>query len=106
MINTHLARAALIGPCQYFRITAPSTGTLEVLLTFDSSTQGLQGVDISARDLPAVGGIDPYWAEFGNSTQTRLTLSVTAGQTYQIALWYTYEKLQYELRTSMKLPPA
>ncbi len=93
-----------VWPCQYFRITAPSTGTLVILLTFDSSTQGQQGVDISAGDLGPDGG--EHWAEFGSATQTRLTLPVTAGRTYQIALWYTYEKLHYELRTSLKPPPA
>jgi hypothetical protein len=105
-INPPLCVGEPAWPCQYFRITAPSTGYLEISLIFDSSTQGKQGVDISARDLLAGGGIDPYWAEFGNSTQTRLMLPMTAGRTYQITLWYTYEKLQYELRASLKPPPA
>jgi hypothetical protein len=85
-------------PCQHFRFTPASDGTVTVLLTYIPDTQppgwgGLpQGVDIS------IGGA---WAEYGDRTTTRLRTAVTGGREYPITLWYTYRGLSYELQTSL-----
>ncbi len=89
-------------PCQYFRFTAPSDGRVTVELRYRPETQppgrfGPQGVDISV--------VDPLgrevWADFGTPTVTRASLDVKERVIYQITLWYTYERLEYELQTTL-----
>ena len=70
-------------PCQHFRFTPASDGTVTVVLTYIPDTQppgrgGPQGVDIS------IGGA---WAEYGDRTTTRLTTAVLGGREYPITLW-------------------
>jgi len=58
---------------------------------------GLQGVDISVGD---ASGFE-VWANFGGPDVTRASLDVKKGVIYQITLWYTYERLEYELQTTL-----
>ena len=85
-------------PCQHYRFTPASDGTVTVVLSYIPDTQppgrgGLpQGVDIS---------ISGAWAEYGDKTTTRLTTAMSGGREYPLTLWYTYRGLSYELRTSL-----
>lgn len=90
-------------PCLYFRIVPPSTGTLEVALSYVWGTQGDQGIDLSIRE---VGTFRDVWAQSFDSTGPRLravlTTAVAEGKTYDITLWYTFPNLEYELRTALR----
>ena len=90
-------------PCVYFRLVAPSAGTLEVVLTYKTGTQGSQAVDVTVRK---VGTSRYVWAQAnarsGVEWHTDLTAPVTAGVSYDLTLWYTFPNLQYELRTRMR----
>lgn len=91
-------------PCLYFRVVAPSTGTLEVTLTYAYGTQGNQGVDVSLRE---AGTSAERWAQTSGTTAlqqwyTTLTALVVEGKTYDITLWYTLPNLEYELRTALR----
>jgi hypothetical protein len=90
-------------PCQYFRFTAPSDGRVTVELRYRPETQppghfGPQGVDISVVD----GFGREVWADFFNPAGvTKATLDVKEGVIYQITLWYTYPRLEYELQSTL-----
>jgi hypothetical protein len=84
-------------PCQYFTLVAPRSGIAIVELRYEPETQppgrsGPQGVDISLNDI---------WAEYGDRNLTLLTVRVTEGIEYTITLWYTFPRLDYELRVTM-----
>jgi hypothetical protein len=87
-------------PCQYFRLTAPSDGTMVVELNYEPNTQPTQGVDLSIFD-----PLGPEtWADYFQPGIVRARASVTAGTVYQITLWYTFPGLKFELQAS--LPPG
>ena len=87
-------------PCQYFRFTAPSDGTIVVELNYQPNTQpGGQGVDVSIYDLL---GRREAWADYFQPPVVRARLSVTAGNVYQISLWYTFPGLKFELQSSLQ----
>jgi hypothetical protein len=79
-------------PCQYFKLVAPRSGIVVVELHFDSRTQALQVVDVS---------LNGVWAQDFGPDFTRLTAKVTEGVEYIITLWYTFPRLDYELRVTM-----
>lgn len=71
--------------CQYFRITVPVDGRLEIVKT---NTKG--NLDLSFND-PA-----------GHEWWYPITVLVTAGVTYQITIWeYEFPGVEFELRTSL-----
>ena len=89
-------------PCQYFRLTAPVSGTLTITLRYASDTQppgrsGPQGVDATLE-----GRQGRVWAQQWSPTSTILTATVTGGEEYQIVLWYTFPRLAYALTTTMR----
>lgn len=89
-------------PCQYFRFTAPRDGRVTVELRYKPETQpsgrfGAQTVDISVLDSVGI----EVWAHFGGPDSTRAALEVKEGEVYQITLWYTYPRLEYELQTTL-----
>ncbi len=90
-------------PCIYFRVVAPSSGTLEAALSYAWGTQGNQGVDVTLRE---AGTSTEVWAQSFVSTgprwHTTLTARVVEAKTYDITLWYTFPNLEYELRLSMR----
>jgi hypothetical protein len=72
-------------PCQYFRITTPADGTLDVVMTF------------------SMGNLD---LSFTNSEGGRLwypiKAPVKAGATYEITVWeYEFPGVEFELRTAL-----
>jgi hypothetical protein len=90
-------------PCQYFRFTAPRDGRVTVELRYKPETQppgrfGPQGVDISVLDSSSGGEV---WADVGTADFTRARLDVKESVVYQITLWYTYPRLEYELQTTL-----
>ena len=89
-------------PCQYFRLTVPESGRLTVSLSYAPGTQpagrfGPQGVDVT---LEGPNGL--VWAQQWSPNSTILTASVTSGQEYQIVLWYTFPRLEYELTVALQ----
>jgi hypothetical protein len=90
-------------PCLYFGLVAPSTGTLDVTLSYAWGTQGNQGVDVSLRE---VGTFREFWAQSFSSTgprwQTVLIADVVEGKTYDVTLWYTMPNLEFELRSALR----
>lgn len=86
-------------PCRYFQVTPPAGGTLVVVLTYSSSTQGGQGVDVSVEEADGRGEV---WAQFGSPTETRVEAPVLAGRTYHIVMWYAFDRLEFELTTSLQ----
>ena len=82
----------------YFRITAPSDSTLDVLLKRVLETQPNQPVDLSFADSD---GRTSGWRTVG--TQDWLRASVTAGRTHQITVRYTFPGVEFELRSSLEL---
>ena len=86
-------------PCKYFQVTAPESGKLEALLTFSSETQGGQGVDLSVREAQ---GRSEVWAQSASPTYTRVEAPLLAGRTYYIIMWYAFDRLEFELTTSLK----
>ncbi len=92
-------------PCQYFRLKVPDSGVLTVELKYQPDTQppgrfGPQGVDLSILDLGGRRG--EVWAEYFDATTTRVTASVATGDEWEITLWYTFPRLDYELRASLQ----
>ena len=89
-------------PCQYFRLTVPESGRLTVSLRYAPGTQptgrfGPQGVDVT---LEGPNGL--VWAQQWSLTNAVLTASVASGQEYQIVLWYTFPRLEYELSVALQ----
>ena len=85
--------------CHYFRITAPSDGTLDVLLKWVLETQPNQPLDLSFTDSDG----RTFWSEYGPGPQGRLRASVKAGSIHQITVWYTFPGVEFELRSSLEL---
>ena len=91
-------------PCVYFHVTAPTDGTLMVELSYKPETQppgpfgGQQTVDISIVD--EFG--HEVWADWSTATTTRARIAITAGRVYRLVLWYTYPRLEYELKTKLE----
>ncbi len=77
--------------CLYFRLTAASAGTLEVVVTTLRGV-GSQLQDVSVTD--AGGG--ELWGPIGG----RVNVALRAGTTYQITVWYAAPGVELELRTS------
>jgi hypothetical protein len=86
-------------PCQYFRLTTTGAGMLIADLTFDSVTQQGQGVDLTIEDASG----RRVWAQDFTSRTTRVMARVADMTEIQITLWYTYDDLQFELRTALEL---
>jgi hypothetical protein len=73
-------------PCQYFRLTAPSDGTLDVVMTHSAGN-----LDLS------------FTNDAGNTWWYPVSIPVTAGATYQITVWeYETTGVEFELRTSLQ----
>jgi hypothetical protein len=79
--------------CLYFRLTPPSTGSVEAVVT---TTRGVaaQLQDVSVADSDGV----EWWGPIGG----RVSVAVRAGTTYQITVWYAAPGVEFELRTSMR----
>ena len=84
--------------CHYFRITAPSDGRLDIMLTWVLETQPNQPLDLSLMDSQ---GADA-WSDYGPGPQGRLRAVVKAGSTYQLTVWYTFSGVEFELRSSFE----
>ena len=84
--------------CHYFRITAPSDGKLDVMLTWVLETQPFQPLDMSLRD--SRGG--EAWSDYGPGSQSRLRAEVKAGSMHQITVWYTFPGVEFALRSSFE----
>jgi hypothetical protein len=89
-------------PCQYFRLTVAEGGTLTVSLRYVPDTQpagrfGRQGVDVTLESPNR-----QVWAQVWTPTSSVLTAAVTSGQEYQIVLWYTFPRLEYELTVALQ----
>jgi hypothetical protein len=74
--------------CQYFRLTAPSDGTLEIMMTVWLGTV-TQGLDLNLND----SGDGEWWAP--------VKAPVKGGTTYQITVRYVSPGVEFELRTSL-----
>ena len=76
--------------CQYFRITPPSDGRLDVAMT---STLGAvrQPLDLSMR--ASRQGPEEWWHP--------ISASVRAGSTYQLTVWYGTPGVEFQLRSSL-----
>ena len=86
-------------PCQYFRLTVPSSGRLEIVLAYSGNTPPSQGVDLSVRESE---GRSDLWAQFSTANETRVIAPVDEGRTYYITMWYTFPGLEFELRSSFQ----
>ena len=76
--------------CQYFRLTAPSDGFLEVVMTATGN------LDASVTDPEGRTWWDPK-----PGVQVRVSTPVKAGATYEIAIW-EYTSGEFDLRTSLQ----
>ena len=80
--------------CQHFRLTAPTTGRLEVVMTYSTGNLDISVTDSEGReswDPAPVGGL------------VRVSAMVTAGVTYQMTVWeYEFPGVEYELRTTLQ----
>jgi hypothetical protein len=85
-------------PCQYFRLVPPADGRLTLTLSYGRHTQPTQAVDVSIREV----GRAEIWADFASATETRLTARVSAGAVYEITLWYTFPRLEYQLHATLE----
>ena len=82
--------------CHFFRITPASDGVLDVYLAWTLETQPVQALDLS---LGEANGWQ-HWADYGPGPQGHLHLHVSAGQTYQITVWYMFIGVDYEIGSS------
>ena len=87
-------------PCRYFSVTAPTSGKLEVALTFAIDTNRNQGVDLTVRAADGTGG--QTWAQFFAREEARVVAPVVAGKQYYITMWYTYAGMEFSLNTSVQ----
>ena len=79
--------------CQYFRLTAPSAGNLEVVVTTTRGVGGqLQDVSVANSD----------GAELWGLSGGRVSVPLRAGTTYQITVWYAAPGVEFELRSSLQ----
>jgi len=73
-------------PCQYFRITPPNDGRLDVVMTHTGGN-----LDLSFRDSEGTR----WWYP--------ISVPVKAGRTYQITIWeYEFPGLEFELSASLQ----
>jgi len=77
--------------CQYFRLTVPSDGRLDVAMT-SSLGAVRQPLDISMRD--SQQRAEGWWHP--------ISASVQAGSTYQLTVWYGTPGVEFELRSSLR----
>ncbi len=75
--------------CQYFRLTPPTDGMLDVEMTYSLGT-ARQVLDLSLSDPQS----RIWWAP--------LCVPVSAGTTYQITVWYGTPGVEFELRASLR----
>lgn len=80
-------------PCQFFDLTAPSTGILIVTAYPDLATQPYQVTDLSIMDS---FGLEA-WA-----TGIAAQRPVEQNERYRVTLWYTFPGLKYELIATMR----
>lgn len=77
-------------PCQYFRVTPPTDGRLDVVMTF-TPAYPKGNLDLSFNDTE------------GGSWWYPISVPVKAGRTYQITIWeYEFPGVEFELRTSLR----
>jgi hypothetical protein len=80
--------------CQYFRITAPTDGSLEVALTYSGGN-----LDVFLNDLRGSQWWDPHPVR----GKVRVSLPAKAGATYQIGvLEYERPGIEFELVTTLQ----
>ena len=73
-------------PCQYFRMTVPTDGQLEIVKT---NSRG--NLDLSFE---SVEGLQLWYP---------INTAVKAGATYQITIWeYEFPGVEFEIRTSLR----
>jgi hypothetical protein len=73
--------------CQYFRLTAPGDGLLEVVMTVTPNSLGKPNLDLSFSDSER----KEWWSP--------VIAPVKAGSTYQITVWeYAFPGVEFELR--------
>lgn len=78
--------------CQYFRLTAPRDGIVDVIITTTHAVSS-QLQDISIRDSQ---GAD-IWGPVGG----RVSIRIKAGEVYQVTVWYAAPGVEFELRSSL-----
>jgi hypothetical protein len=84
------------GLCQFFRLTAPSDGTLIVQLAFDARQPASASLDLSV-----IGPALEHWGDFFlNGIEVRAP--AVRGQEYYITVWYGRPGAEYTLSTTIR----
>lgn len=91
--------------CRYYRLTAPTDGLFEVVIT--SSAMGTDYLS-APLDLYVVDRSGKGWDPvFGPGPEMRVSLRVKAGSEYQITVWSSVVPgVAFELRASLEVPEA
>lgn len=84
--------------CQFFRVTSPVDGTLDMTLTWVLATQPFQPLDLSFEREPGW----TYWSDRGPGQSQVLSVGLLEGQTAQIVVWYTFQGVEFELHTTFE----
>lgn len=80
--------------CQYFRVTVPRDGRLEVVMTFIRGNLDVSVTDSAGRE---------SWDPRPLLPDVRVSVQATGGATYQIAIWeYEFPGVEFELRSSLQ----
>jgi hypothetical protein len=85
-------------PCRYFELIAPVTGDLTVEISYAAETQRFQAVDLTVQNVKSVSKV---WAQSYRPGWGKVVAPVAAGESYYITMWYAFDRLEFELRTSM-----
>ena len=88
-------------PCTYFQLTPRVSGRLEAVLTYSAATQGGQGVDLTLINVDDRADVW-VWAQTFRPNLTGLEASVREGRTYHLVMRYAFDRLEFELTTSLK----
>jgi|RhiMetdeSRZDD1v2_1073273.scaffolds.fasta_scaffold335783_3 hypothetical protein len=85
--------------CRYYRLTAPTSGLLNVAMTWNR-----QALDPYPLDVDVVDELgNTYFPSVGPGTQRNVWLSVAPGRRYVIGIWsFTSPPEEFELRSSIQ----
>jgi hypothetical protein len=85
--------------CRYYRLTAPTSGLLNVVMAWTPQQLDPYPLDIDAVDEQGRG----YLPTVGPGHQRQLWVDATAGSTYFIGIWsFFLPGEEFELRTSIQ----
>jgi hypothetical protein len=85
--------------CRYYRLTAPTSGVLNVAMAWGPQVLDPYPLDIDAVDEQR----RMYFPSVGPGNQRQLWIAVTAGSTYLIGIWsFVWPAEEFELRTSIQ----